>query len=122
MKPIRFALGLGLALAAAPALAQQAPVTASSPDGTVSVALSLDGDGRASYTVTRKGKEIIKPSRLGFLFTDEAKIDRRLTITGQEVRDFDETWNQPWGEWAQIRNHYRELKVHLKETLSLIHI
>ncbi len=122
MKPIRFALGLGLALAAAPALAQQAPVTASSPDGTVSVALSLDGDGRASYTVTRKGKEIIKPSRLGFLFTDEAKIDRRLTITGQEVRDFDETWNQPWGEWAQIRNHYRELKVHLKETTALARV
>jgi len=122
MKPIRFALGLGLALAATPALAQQAPVTASSPGGTVSVAVTIDGDGRAAYAVTRKGKEVIKPSRLGFLFTDEAKIDRRLTITGQEVRDFDETWNQPWGEWAQIRNHYRELKVHLKETTALARV
>lgn len=122
MKPIRFALGLGLTIAAAPALAQQVPVTASSPDGTVSVALSLDGDGRPSYTVTRKGKQIIAPSRLGFLFTDEAKIDRRLTITGQEVRDFDETWNQPWGEWASIRNHYREFKVHLKETTALARV
>ncbi len=122
MKPIRFALGLGLALAAAPALAQQAPVSASSPGGTVSVAVTIDGDGRAAYAVTRKGKEIIKPSRLGFLFTDDAKIDRRLTITGQEVRDFDDTWNQPWGEWAQIRNHYRELKVHLKETTALARV
>jgi len=122
MKPIRFALGLGLALATTPALAQQAPVTASSPGGTVSVAVTIDGDGRAAYAVTRKGKEVIKPSRLGFLFTDEAKIDRRLTITGQEVRDFDETWSQPWGEWAQIRNHYRELKVHLKETTALARV
>lgn len=122
MKPIRFALGLGLALAATPVLAQQAPVTASSPGGTVSVAVTIDGDGRAAYAVTRKGKEVIKPSHLGFLFTDEAKIDRRLTITGQEVRDFDETWNQPWGEWAQIRNHYRELKVHLKETTALARV
>ena len=122
MKSIRFALGLGLALAATPVLAQQAPVTASSPGGTVSVAVTIDGDGRAAYAVTRKGKEVIKPSRLGFLFTDEAKIDRRLTITGQEVRDFDETWNQPWGEWAQIRNHYRELKVHLKETTALARV
>lgn len=97
MKPIRFALGLGLALAAAPALAQQAPVTASSPDGTVSVTLTIDGDGRAAYAVSRKGKPIIAPSRLGFLFTDEAKIDRRLAVTGQEVRDFDQTWTQPWG-------------------------
>ena len=86
MKPIRFALGLGLALAAAPALAQQAPVTASSPDGAVSVAVTIDGDGRAAYAVTRKGKQIIAPSRLGFLFTDEAKIDRRLTITGSTLR------------------------------------
>lgn len=122
MKPIRFALGLGLALATAPALAQQAPVTASSPDGTVSVAVTIDGDGRAAYAVTRKGKPIIAPSRLGFLFTDEAKIERRLTITGQEVRDFDETWTQPWGEWASIRNRYREFKVHLKETTALTRV
>jgi len=122
MKPIRFALGLGLALAAAPALAQQTPVTASSPDGTVSVAVTIDGDGRAAYAVTRKGKPIIAPSRLGFLFTDEAKIERRLTITGQEVRDVDETWTQPWGEWANIRNRYREFKVHLKETTALARV
>ena len=122
MKPIRFALGLGLALAAAPALAQQAPVTASSPDGTVSVTLTIDGDGRAAYAVSRKGKPIIAPSRLGFLFTDEAKIDRRLAVTGQEVRDFDQTWTQPWGEWANIRNRYRELKVHLKESTALARV
>lgn len=122
MKPIRFALGLGLAFAAAPSLAQQTPVTASSPDGTVSVAVTIDGDGRAAYAVTRKGKPIITPSRLGFLFTDEAKIERRLTITGQEVRDFDETWTQPWGEWTSIRNRYREFKVHLKETTALARV
>ena len=121
MKPIRFALGLGLALAALPALAQQTPgpVTATSPDGSVSVTLTIDGDGRAAYAVSRKGKPVLAPSKLGFLFTDVAKIDRHLAVTGQETRDFDETWSQPWGEWAQIRNHYRELKVHLKETTAL---
>ncbi len=99
-----------------------APVTASSPDGSVSVTLTIDGDGRAGYAITRKGKAILAPSKLGFLFTDAAKIDRRLTVTGQEVRDFDETWTQPWGEWAQIRNRYRELKVHLKETTALARV
>ena len=116
------ALGPVLVLAATPALAQQAPVTASSPDGTVSVTLTIDGDGRAAYAVSRKGKPIIAPSRLGFLFTDEAKIDRRLTVTGQEVRDFDQTWTQPWGEWANIRNRYREFKVNLKETTALARV
>lgn len=110
-------------LSSAPALAQaNGPVSATSPDGKISVELTLEGDGRPVYTVTRNGKTIIAPSRLGFLFTDVAKIDRRLEITGSEVSDFDQTWNQPWGEWASIRNHYRELKVHLRETTALARV
>jgi alpha-glucosidase len=116
----RFALSLGLALFAAPALAQQTvPVTATSPDGTVRVSITIDGDGRAAYAISRKGKPVLAPSKLGFLFTDVAKIDRRLAVTGQETSDFDQTWTQPWGEWATIRNRYRELKVHLRETTAL---
>lgn len=115
-----------LAAAAVFAVSQPAwaaPIaSATSPDGTVSVELNTDGDGRISYSVSRKGKAIVAPSKLGFLFTDTAKIDRRLTVTGQETRDFDETWSQPWGEWANIRNKYRELKVHLKETTALARV
>ena len=110
-------------LSSAPALAQaNGPVSATSPDGKISVELTLEGDGRPVYTVTRNGKTIIAPSRLGFLFTDVAKIDRRLEVTGSEISDFDQTWNQPWGEWASIRNHYRELKVHLRETTALARV
>lgn len=106
-----------------PAAAQQAPaVTATSPDGSIAVTLTIDRDGRANYAISRRGKPIITPSQLGFLFTDAPKIDRRLTVTGQEMRDFDQSWKQPWGEWSTIRNHYRELKVHLKETTALARV
>jgi len=117
-------LGAAAALvASAPALAQaKGTATASSPGGVVSVEVSTDGDGRALYAVSRNGKPVIAPSRLGFLFTDVAKIDRRLEITGTETRDFDDTWTQPWGEWTSIRNHYRELKVHLRETTALARV
>jgi alpha-glucosidase len=109
--------------AAAPAAAQSAqPVRATSPDGTIAVELTIGGDGRAAYAVSRKGKVVLAPSKLGFLFTDVAKIDRRLVVTGQETSDFDQTWQQPWGEWSSIRNHYRELKVHLKETTALARV
>ena len=111
---------LALAMPAAAQTAQ--PVRAASPDGTITVELTIDGDGRAAYAISRRGKPILAPSRLGFLFTDAAKIDRRLEVTGQEVRDFDETWQQPWGEWSSIRNHYRELKVHLRETTALARV
>ncbi|MDE2410481.1 MAG: glycoside hydrolase family 97 protein [Sphingomonadales bacterium] len=114
-------LGALLALTVSfPALAQSiAPVTATSPDGSIAVELKIIPDGHATYAISRKGQPIVLPSKLGFLFTDVAKIDRNLTVTGQDVRDFDDTWQQPWGEWRSIRNHYRELKVHLKETKGL---
>ncbi len=108
---------------AVPAVAQTAtPVRATSPDGTIAVELMIDSDGRAAYAVSRKGKAVLAPSKLGFLFTDAAKIDRRLMVAGQEVSDFDQTWQQPWGEWSSIRNHYRALKVHLKETTALARV
>jgi alpha-glucosidase len=123
MSTARVGLGVSLALAAVPALAQpSAPVTATSPDGKVRVLLSIDGDGRPNYAVSRGGKAILNPSRLGFLFTDVVKLERRLAVTSQEVRDFDASWTQPWGEWASIRNRYRELKVHLKETTALARV
>jgi alpha-glucosidase len=124
MKRVALAAAVVTALAAAaPASAQDKPLAqASSPDGSVTVALSVDGDGRPFYSVSRKGKPILAPSRLGFLFTDAVKIDRHLSVTGQQTRDFDETWAQPWGEWSKIRNHYRELKVGLKETSALARV
>lgn len=103
-----------------PTVAYAQPVaSATSPDGTVQVDVTIDGDGRAAYAITRKGKRVLAPSKLGFLFNDAVKIDRRLAVVGQETRDHDDTWTQPWGEWKNIRNNYRELKVHLKETTTL---
>ncbi|HEV7234120.1 MAG TPA: glycoside hydrolase family 97 N-terminal domain-containing protein, partial [Sphingorhabdus sp.] len=110
---------LGGALIATASAHAQAIATAASPDGTVQVSMTIDGDGRAAYAVTRKGKPILAPSKLGFLFTDVVKLDRRLKLVGQETRDFDETWTQPWGEWKTVRNRYRELKVRLQETTAL---
>ena len=110
--------GAGL-VTLAPSAYAEPMATASSPDGKVKVELNIDGDGRAAYSVSRNGNPILAPSKLGFLFTDVVKLDRRLTVTGHEVKDFDESWTQPWGEWSNIRNNHRELKVHLKESTAL---
>lgn len=118
----RFELMIAIALGASlvPAVAHaQSVASATSPDGTVQVDVTIDGDGRAAYAITRKGKPVLAPSKLGFLFTDAVKIDRRLSVTGQETYDHDDSWTQPWGEWKSIRNNYRALKVHLKETTTL---
>ena len=90
--------------------------TVASPDGSIVVTIATDGEGHASYTVTRKGETIIAPSRLGFLFTDAPKFDRHLKID-RVTRDRSDTrWNQPWGEWTSIRDNHTELRVRLTET------
>ena len=49
---------------------QGAPLaTGTSPDGSITVSVELDSDGRASYSVSRKGKLLIAPSKLGFILT-----------------------------------------------------
>ena len=88
---------------------------ACSPGSVLCVELTTDNDGRASYAVMRAGRSVIAPSRLGMLFTDVPKFERNLEIAAQRQRRFDETWEQPWGERREIRNHYNELTVTLRE-------
>jgi alpha-glucosidase len=116
-----FAAVTGL-LVLAPSAHAQSLASATSPDGSIKVDVSIDGDGRPSYSVSRGAKVIVNPSRLGFLFTDVVKLERRIAVEGQETRDFDETWTQPWGEWASIRNNYRELKVRFKESTAMARV
>ncbi|HLM52236.1 MAG TPA: glycoside hydrolase family 97 protein [Pseudoxanthomonas sp.] len=90
-------------------------VGVSSPDGRLTVQITTDNDGRPSYAVSRAGKAVIAPSRLGFLFLDAPKFERNFEIAAQSRRSFDETWEQPWGERRRIRNRYNELRVTLSE-------
>ena len=105
-------------LVAAPALAAPS-ATIASPDEVLSVAVTTDNDGRPSYSVARLGKPVIAPSRLGFILVDAPKLERNLVLSGEAVKSFDETWEQPWGERRFIRNRYNELRVTLAEKNGL---
>lgn len=101
-------------------VAQEAPPTsaaarATSPDGVLSVEVTVNGEGRADYSVTRLGRTVIAPSRLGFLLTDAPKLERNFTVTADAPTSHDDTWEQPWGERRFIRNRYTQLRVHLTE-------
>ena len=114
----RLILALVLLLFASPALAAE-PLTLSSPEHVLSVQVSTDGDGRASYSVNRFGRPVILPSKLGFLLTDAPKFDRNLQTADAGRRSADDTWEQPWGERRFIRNRFNELRVALTETGGL---
>lgn len=87
-----------------------------SPNGKNKVKVEQDAAGKLKYSVEFKGKEIIKPSALGFNFFGEQPIGANLQVVNSEKRSFDENWNIPLGEFSTIRNHYNELKLELKET------
>lgn len=92
---------------------------ASSPGGVLTVEVGVTGEGRPEYTVTRLGKPVIAASRLGFLLTDAAKLERNFAVTADAPTSHDDTWEQPWGERRFIRNRYTELRVHLTEKWGL---
>ena len=99
--------------------AATATATASSPDGSIAVKVETDNDGRTLYSVTRKGKVLIAPSRLGFLLTESEAMVRGFAVAGSETAKGDETWQQPWGERTNVRNHYNELFVRMEQPSGL---
>ena len=82
----------GNAVAQIPTAAAAPAATATSPDGSLVVAIALDNDGRATYAVTRKGKPVLAASKLGVMFTDAPKIERNLTLIGQSKASGDSNW------------------------------
>ncbi|HET9441315.1 MAG TPA: glycoside hydrolase family 97 protein [Longimicrobiales bacterium] len=100
---------------AAPA---QQPLRVSSPDGRTVVTVAVDS-GKLYYTVARDGRDLMLRSRLGFAFRNAPVLGDSVRITNSARHTFDQTWTQPWGEVAQVREHYNELRVALEEAGSL---
>ena len=87
-----------------------------SPNGNFTLKFSLEKDGTPSYSLTYKGKDVIKPSKLGFeLKKDEKSLLNDFTVTNTKTSAFDENWTPVWGEVKTIRNHYNELAVSLNQ-------
>jgi len=100
-----------------------------SPDGNLVMTFRLSEGGKPTYSLTYKGKEVVKPSALGFEFVDNAyhnyghydqiisrpvySMREGFSQKGSETATFDETWTPVWGENSKIRNNYNELLVKL---------
>ena len=96
-------------------LAKGQNLDVSSPNGEVNASFFLN-KRKPFYRVMRQGREIIGPSRLGFILKDAPPLVEGFEIESQETKSVDETWTQPWGEKKDIRNHYNELRINLVET------
>ena len=102
----------GLAQDVAQAVPAAKPTaTATSPDGHVTVTVSLSGENRLQYEVAKDGKPLIAASRIAFSFTDQDPLARGVTIDGQETGRVDTSWEQPWGERKTVVDRHTELVV-----------
>ncbi|HVG42545.1 MAG TPA: glycoside hydrolase family 97 protein [Chitinophagaceae bacterium] len=88
---------------------------ATSPDKNVVVKFALQSGGVPAYSLTYKGKEVIRPSKLGFVLKKDTSLTEGFEVSGTKTATFDETWNPVWGEVKSIRNHYNELEVTLTQ-------
>ena len=85
-----------------------------SPNGRLLMHFEVDGMGCPVYTLSYKGKPVIKRSRLG-LEAEGFSLREGFQLQKAETATFDETWKPVWGEVSSIRNHYNELAVTLHQ-------
>ncbi|TDH24530.1 glycoside hydrolase family 97 protein [Segetibacter sp. 3557_3] len=90
-----------------------------SPDKKFVLVFALQGDGTPVYQLDYNGKQVVKPSKLGFVLKgDKQSLLNQFTVVDQKQSTFDESWNPVWGEVKTIRNHYNELAVTLSQKES----
>lgn len=98
-----------LLLLACSLLAQKTARTLVSPGKNAAVTVGLNKDGEPFYKVTFNGATVVDWSRLGFT-TREVDLSRDFTLLRADVTSHNTTWKPVWGEEAEIRDHYNELR------------
>jgi alpha-glucosidase len=102
-------------LVAASTASGQERLSVRSPNGRNEVTVEVR-DGHLFYSVQRDGRALLLPSGLGFEFQGAQRLRDGLRIVGKAERSVDQTWTQPWGEVARVRDHHKELRVTVAET------
>ena len=100
---ILFALSAVLMVAAT---ATAAPDEIASPNGELTVSFEVQ-DATMYYAIAREGNPIVARSKL------EISVGAEVAIKDQSTRENDDTWSPTYGQFSQIRNHYRELELSL---------
>src|SRR5690349_7252617 len=93
----------------------QTPARVTSPDGRNVVTVQVR-DGKLYYEVQRDGRPLLLPSRLGIAFQGTTPLADDLRIESIADSSADETWTQPWGEVARVRDRHKQLRVNVAET------
>ena len=98
---------------------QAQKIVVASPDSSIEIQFILSEKGEPTYWVNYKKDKVIKPSTLGFNLKELPSLMEGFEIVNSTTRNFNETWQMPWGEQIDVVNNYNELKVELQESSKL---
>lgn len=82
--------------------------TIQSPSKEISVIFKLTAEGKLSYSVTYKNKQVVKESLLGIALKETEALDTGFTISNTENKSIDESWKPVLGEQSIIQNKYNQ--------------
>jgi len=92
-----------------------------SPDGLITVGFAAEAKGM-TWSLTRKGKTLIEPSRLGLVFSGfksggstKDKPLGEMRIVGHKTRSSDTTWTTRLYRRGTVRDRFNELEVTVEE-------
>ncbi|HWA87086.1 MAG TPA: glycoside hydrolase family 97 protein [Opitutus sp.] len=102
-----------LLLAATISTSRAAEESIASPDGRIVVTVS--DTNALHYRIAVAGEPVLADSGLGLDFAGGFSLGRHTVITTAARSDHDSTWDNPFGQHRTLRDHYRELKLALRE-------
>ncbi|MDH4198509.1 MAG: glycoside hydrolase family 97 catalytic domain-containing protein, partial [Candidatus Aminicenantes bacterium] len=98
------------------------PTAVTSPDGNLTISLSLEtkpqpylAGERAYYRVTYKGAPVLADSPLGLDFLGAEPLDRDFEVVATEKRTNNSSWENVFGARRTVPDRYNELVVSLRE-------
>lgn len=75
----------------------------------------LNSKGAPQYALSYGKLKAVLPSSLGFKLDQDIELVENFKVIKVDSSTVDETWKPVWGEVSQIRNHYKQLTVHLAQ-------
>src|SRR5690349_19925248 len=104
---------IALALVALSLQAGAQEIKTLSPDGQMMLRVNLDANGMLSYSVNYKNKPAILNSTLGMNFKEPDVKLQQFDLVKLDSSVHDETWKPVWGEYSEIRDHHKQLRLSL---------
>jgi len=91
----------------------------SSPNKSIKLNFNSSSKGELSYKVYYNNELVIDTSFLSFDLRDHPSLKEGFEIINSDYKSVDETWQKPWGEQIDVRNHYNALTIELQEKDNL---